>query len=74
MLVLGVVLLLAAAPTLFVVAAVTEAGWALLAGMACAACGLVTVGQVLAPQRTSFRGGTKIWQNDGLPGGGAGGL
>jgi hypothetical protein len=69
-LLVGVVLLLVAAPTLFVVAATTEARWALPAGLACAISGLVTVGQVLMPQRASFRGGTKIWQNDGLPGGG----
>jgi len=74
-LVLGVVLLLVAAPTLFVVAATTEAGWALLAGLACAFVGLVAVGQVFMPQRAGFRAGTKIWQNDGLPGGGgAGGM
>jgi hypothetical protein len=72
--VLGVVLLLVAAPTLFVIAASTEAGLALLAGLACALVGLVAIGQVLMPQRTSFRAGTKIWQNDGLPGGGAGAM
>jgi hypothetical protein len=72
--VLGVVLLLVAAPTLFVVAATVEAGWALLAGLVCALVGLVAVGQVFVPQRASFRAGTKIWQNDGLPGGGGGAM
>jgi hypothetical protein len=72
-LVLGVALLLVAAPTLFVIAATTEADWAFLPGLACALGGLVAIGQVLTPQRSSFRAGTKIWQNDGVPGGGGGG-
>ena len=74
LLVLGGVLLLVAAPMLFAVAVTTEAGWAMLAGLVCAVAGLLMVGRVFAPQRASFRAGTKIWQNDGLPGGGAGGL
>jgi hypothetical protein len=65
-LVLGVVLVLLAAPALFVVWVTTETDRALLAGLVCGVAGLVLVGQVLVPQR---RGGTKIWQNDGLPGG-----
>ena len=70
--VLGVVLLLVAAPTLFVVWATTEANRAVLAGIGCTVAGLVAVGQVLLPQRASFRAGTKIWQNDGIPTGGTG--
>ena len=66
---LGVVLLVVAAPTLFVVWVTTETDRALLASLACGLAGLVLVGQVLLPQRASFRGGTKIWQNDGLSGG-----
>lgn len=68
----GVVLLLVAAPALFVAAVNADANWAVLAGLGCALCGLIAVGQILMPQRSSFRAGTKIWQNDGLPGGGGG--
>ena len=72
-LLVGAVLLLVAAPTLFVVAAKTAVDWALIVGLVVGAVGLIMVGQALVPDRASFHGGTKIWQNDGLPGGGGGG-
>lgn len=70
----GLLLLLVAAPGLFVVAVAADANWAVLSGVGCVLCGVIVVGQALLPDRASFRAGTKIWQNDGLPGGGAGGI
>jgi len=70
----GLLLLRVAAPGLFVVAVAADANGAVLAAVGCVLCGVVVVRQALLPQRASFRAGTKIWQNDGLPGGGAGGI
>ena len=70
---MGVVLLLVAAPTLLVVAAKTAADSMLIVGLVVGAIGVIMVGQALLPGRSTFHGGTKIWQNDGLPGGGSGG-
>jgi hypothetical protein len=66
-------MMLLGTPGMVVAALVTGADWAFIAALATFAVGLFTVGGVIAPDRSSFRGGTKIWQNDGLPGGGAGG-
>jgi hypothetical protein len=63
-------LILLATPALVVVALSREAGWAFIAALATFAAGLVTMGALVAPGRSSFHAGTKIWQNDGLPGGG----
>jgi hypothetical protein len=68
----GVALLLLAVAG-FVVAAAVDAGWLLALALAAVVGGLLTIGSVLAPERSSFRAGTKIWQNDGQPGGGGGG-
>jgi len=68
----GLTLLLLAVAGI-VVAVAIDAGWLLAVGLATFVAGLLTLGSVLAPERSSFRGGTKLWQNDGQPGGGAGG-
>ncbi|MGH3314664.1 MAG: GNAT family N-acetyltransferase [Nocardioidaceae bacterium] len=68
----GVALLLLAVGGL-VVPVVIDAGWLLAVALAAVVAGLLTIGSVLAPQRSSFRAGTKLWQNDGQPGGGDGG-
>jgi hypothetical protein len=70
----GLSLMLVATPAMVVVALAGGADWAFIVALATFAAGLVTVGGVIAPGRSSFHGGTKIWQNDGLPGGGAGGV
>jgi len=72
-LLVGLVLILLGTPAMIVAALATSADWAYIAALATFAVGLITVGGVIAPGRSSFHGGTKIWQNDGLPGGGAGG-
>jgi ribosomal protein S18 acetylase RimI-like enzyme len=69
----GVALLLLAVVGL-VVAAAIDAGWLLYVALAAIVAGLLTIGSVFAPHRSSVRAGTKIWQNDGQPGGGGGGL
>jgi hypothetical protein len=68
----GLAMVLLATPAFVVLAVFNGAGWAFIAALAAFAAGLVTVGAVLTPDRSSFHAGTKIWQNDGLPGGGAG--
>jgi len=73
-LLIGLALILLATPAMVVAALTTGADWAYIAALATFAAGLITVGGVIAPGRSSFQGGTKIWQNDGLPGRGAGGL
>lgn len=70
----GLGLILLATPAMVVVALASGADWAFIVALATFTAGLVTVGAVIAPGRSSFHGGTKIWQNDSLPGGGAGGL
>lgn len=67
----GTLLLLAVAG--LVVAPAVDAGWLLVVALAAGVVGLLAMGSVLAPTRSSFRGGTKLWQNDGNPGGGGGG-
>jgi uncharacterized membrane protein HdeD (DUF308 family) len=67
----GLAMVLVAAPVLFVVAAVAQATWAFLGGLAMVAAGLLTVGHPLRRDHNTH--GTKIWQNDGQPGGGAAG-
>lgn len=69
----GLALMLLGTPAVVLVALVTGADWAVIAVLATFALGLFTVGGVTARGRSSFHAGTKIWQNDGLPGGGAGG-
>lgn len=68
----GLAMLLAGAPVLFVVAAVADAGWALLGGLAMVVVGLLLVGQPGGRGRNTH--GTRIWENDGLPGGGTGAM
>lgn len=68
----GLALILLGTPTLVVVALTTGADWPFIAALATFTAGLLTVGRIIAPGRSSFRAGTKIWQNDGLPGGGGG--
>jgi len=63
----GLALILLGTPTLVVVAVATEADWAFIAAFVTFASGLLTAGRVIAPGRSSFRAGTKIWQNDGRP-------
>lgn len=72
-LLVGLALMLLGTPAMVAVALMTGAGWALIAALAAFTAGLVTVGGVFAPGSSSFQAGTKVWQNDGLPGGGAGG-
>ncbi|MDQ4006543.1 MAG: hypothetical protein M3211_00435 [Actinomycetota bacterium] len=67
---MGLFLLLVATPATVIVILTTAADWAFVAAILTFAAGLVVLGTVVAPDRTSFRGGTKVWQNDGLPGGG----
>jgi uncharacterized protein (DUF58 family) len=69
----GVALLLLAGVGL-VVAAAIDAGWLLYVALAATVAGLLTIGSVVAPDTSSFRAGRKLWQNDGNPGGGGGGL
>lgn len=71
-LLIGLALVLLGTPAMVVAALTTGADWAYIAAFATFAAGLITVGGVIAPGRSSFHGGTKIWQNDGLPGGGGG--
>jgi hypothetical protein len=73
-LVAALALMLLVTPALVVLAVSSQADWAFVAALATFAAGLVMVGGLVAPGRSSFRGGTKIWQNDGMPGGGAGGV
>jgi hypothetical protein len=73
-LLVGLALILLATPAAVLVALVSGAGWAFVAALATFTTGLFVLGGVIAPGRSSFHGGTKIWQNDGLPGGGAGGF
>ena len=68
----GLFLLLVATPAMVIVILTTAADWAFVAAIVTFGAGLVVLGTVVAPDRTSFRAGTKIWQNDGLPGGGGG--
>jgi membrane protein YdbS with pleckstrin-like domain len=65
----GIVLILLATPAMVVIALMSEAAWAFIAALATFAVGLLAIVSVIAPGRSSFHGGTKIWQNDGLPGG-----
>ena len=67
---MGLFLLLVATPAMVIVILTTAAEWAFVAAIVTFAAGLVVLGTVVAPDRTSFRAGTKIWQNDGHPGGG----
>lgn len=69
----GLALMLLGAPAMVAVALVSGADWAILAALGTFVVGLVTVGGIIAPGRSSFHGGTKIWQNDGFAGGGGGG-
>jgi hypothetical protein len=69
----GLALMFLGAPAMVVVALVSGADWAILAALGVFAVGLVTVGGTIAPGRSSFHGGTKTWQNDGVAGGGGGG-
>ncbi len=69
----GLTLLFVSTPAMVVVALATEADWAFIAPFLTFTVGLFTLGGLIAAGRSSFHGGTKIWQNDGLPGGGAGG-
>jgi hypothetical protein len=68
----GVILLLLAVAG-FVLAAAIDSGWLLAVALAAVVAGLLTIGSVFAPERSSVRAGTKMWQNDGQPGGGGGG-
>lgn len=72
-LLVGLVLMLLGAPAMVAVALLTGAAWAFIAALAAFVAGLVTVGGVFAPGRSDFHAGTKLWQNDVLPGGGGGG-
>jgi len=69
----GLASMLLGAPALVAVALVSGADWAILAALGAFVVGLVIVGGIIAPGRSSFHGGTKIWHNDGVPGGGGGG-
>ena len=69
----GAFLLAAAVAAMVAVALLTGAAWAFIAALAAFVAGLVTVGGVFAPGRSTFHAGTKLWQNDVLPGGGGGG-
>ena len=68
----GVTLLLLAVACLLLAAAV-NAGWLLALAAAALVAGLLTIGSVFTPDRSSQRAGTKIWQNEGTPGGDGGG-
>ncbi len=69
----GMALMFLGTPAMVALALVSGADWAILAALGAFVAGLVTVGGIIAPGSSSFHGGTKIWQNDGVPGGGAGG-
>ena len=68
--VVAVLLLLVVTPVMVVVLLTTAAEWAFIAAIGAFAAGLVVLGNVVAPDRSTFRAGTRVWQNDGLPGGG----
>lgn len=65
----GLALMLLGTTPFVIVALATEADWAFIAAIVTFAAGLLTVVRIIAPGSSSFRAGTKIWQNDGLPGG-----
>ncbi len=67
----GAALIVIVGPVLFLVAVLTEGVWAWVASLGSVALGLMLIVQALMPDRNVH--GTKVWQNDGLPGGGGAG-
>jgi membrane-bound ClpP family serine protease len=63
----GGLLIAIGAPALFAVALVTSFSWLLTASIASVCLGLFLIVDALIPGRNVL--GTKIWQNDGTPGG-----
>jgi predicted membrane-bound mannosyltransferase len=64
----GLMMMLAVTPALVLIGMVAKIDWPFLAAAATFVVGLVVLGQVLAPGRSSFRAGSNMWQNE--PGGG----
>jgi hypothetical protein len=63
----GAALIALVGPVMFLVALLTGGIWAWVVSLGLVALGFMLVIQALMPDRNVH--GTKIWQNDGLPGG-----
>lgn len=68
----GLSLLLVGTPAMVLISLQTKADWAYVGVLATFCVGVFMIGAAVVPTRSSFRAGTKVWQNDGLPGGGGG--
>ena len=63
---LGIAVALAGVTTYGVVLT-TGVLWPAILGTLAIMAGLLIMGSVMAPTRATFKGGVRIWQNDGLP-------